>query len=320
MHKKISIRNILKLLALDESCVLGEMVRIIDDVAPIHEATSPKQLAFCALDKPNAAELIASTMAGIVLCPLNSGALGVNLKTKSLLLVDDPRVAFMRIMKEWFSSAAPRGVHRTAVIEKSVKLGRRVYIGPFAHVGPGVRIGDDSVIYGGVYIYGPTIIGRRCVIQTGAIIGEDGFGFWRNKRGTLDKFPHRGGVEIGDDVEIGSNTTVDRGALGWTHISRGAKIDNLVHVGHNVQIGEDCAITAQSLIGGSAKIGARCWIAPSACIRNWIEIGEGAMVGLGAVVTKSVAPGETVMGVPARPRAEFLRMSALRGAPAQPRE
>jgi UDP-3-O-[3-hydroxymyristoyl] glucosamine N-acyltransferase len=309
--KKISVRQILKLLDLDASCVLGEMARVIDDVAPIHEATSPRQLAFCALGWPNAAKLTASTMAGVVLCASASGVPDVDLKAKTILLVDDPRFAFMRIMEEWFSSPVLRGVHRTAVIDKSAKLGRRLYIGPFAYIGPGVRIGDDSVIYGRVCIYGPTIIGRRCVIQTGAIIGEDGFGFWRNKEGKLDKFPHRGGVEIGDDVEIGANTTVDRGALGWTGIGRGAKIDNLVHVGHNVRVGEDCVITAQCLIAGSAKIGARCWIAPCACIRNWVEIGEGAFVGLGAVVTKSVAPGETVMGVPARPRAEFLKRSSL---------
>lgn len=309
MPKKISVRNILKLLALDASCVQGEMTRVIDNVAPIHEATSPRQLAFCALDKPNAAELITSTMAGVVLCSPASIPPNIDLKAKTLLLVDDPRFAFMRIMKEWFSPAALRGVHRTAVIDKSAKIGRQVYIGPFAYIGPGVRIGDDSVIYGGVYIYGPTIIGRRCVIHTGAVIGEDGFGFWRNKEGKLEEFLHQGGVEMGDDVEIGANTTVDRGALGWTRISRGTKIDNLVHVGHNVRIGEDCVITAQSLIAGSTKIGSRCWIAPCACIREWIEIGEGAFVGLGAVVTKSVAPGEIVMGVPARPRAEFLKMS-----------
>lgn len=311
MPKKISVREILKLLALDTSCVRGEMARVIDDVAAIHEAASPGQLAFCALGWPNATELIKSTMAGIVLCSLDSIVADVDLKVKTIILIEDPRFAFMRIMGKWFSSPAPRGVHRTAVIDKSAKVGRRVYIGPFAHIGPGVRIGDDSVIYGRASIYGPTVIGLRCVVQTGAIIGEDGFGFWRNKEGKLDKFPHRGGVEIGDDVEIGANTTVDRGALGWTRISRGTKIDNLVHVGHNVQIGEDCVITAQGLIAGSAKIGARCWIAPCVCIRNWVEIGDGAFVGLGAVVTKSVAPGETVMGVPARPRAEFLRRSSL---------
>jgi UDP-3-O-[3-hydroxymyristoyl] glucosamine N-acyltransferase len=311
MPKKISVRDILKLLTLDASCVRGDTTRVVDDVASIHEATSPRQLVFCAVGWPNSTELIKSTPAGIVLCPTNSSVVEGDWTTRTLIMADDPRFAFIRIMEKWFSRPAPRGVHRTAVIDKSAKIGRRAYIGPFCYIGPGVSIGDDAMISARVCVYGPTTIGRRCVIQTGATIGEDGFGFWRNKEGKLDKFPHHCGVEIGDDVEIGAHTTVDRGALEWTRIGRGTKIDNLVHVGHNVRVGEDCVITAQCLIAGSAKIGARCWIAPCACIRNWAVIGDEAMVGLGAVVTKSVAPGETVMGVPARPRAEFLKRSSL---------
>ncbi len=153
-----------------------------------------------------------------------------------------------------------------------------------------------------------TIIGNNVVINPGTVIGSEGFGYQRREDKKLEKFPHFGGVIIEDDVEIGSNTSIDRGTLKNTIIRKGSKIDNLVHIAHNVEIGEYCLIIANSMIGGSAKIKKYSWVAPSASILNGIEIGENSTIGMGAVVVKSVPNNQTWAGVPARPLEEFIRI------------
>jgi UDP-3-O-[3-hydroxymyristoyl] glucosamine N-acyltransferase len=144
------------------------------------------------------------------------------------------------------------------------------------------------------------------MIHAGSVIGADGFGYSRNDDGELEKFPHIGSVVIEDRVEIGSNTSVDRGTLSNTVIREGAKIDNFVHVAHNVVIGKHAAVIAHAMIGGSTEIGDYGWIAPSAALMNGLHIGKGATVGLGAVVTKNIPDNETWAGVPAMPLKEFV--------------
>jgi len=140
------------------------------------------------------------------------------------------------------------------------------------------------------------------------VIGADGFGYQRNDKGEFEKFPHIGGVVIKDNVEIGSNTSIDRGALGNTIIEEGAKIDNLVHIAHNVKVGKHSAVIANSMIGGSTIIGDYSWVAPSVCMRDQISTGNNVTIGLGAVVLKSIPEGETWTGSPAKPLAEFLEL------------
>lgn len=159
-------------------------------------------------------------------------------------------------------------------------------------------------------MYDGTRIGRNVTVFSGTVIGADGFGYERRADGGMEKFIHKGGVVIEDDVEIGSNTSIDRGTLGDTILRRGAKVDNQVHIAHNCDVGEDAVVIAQSMIGGSVKIGARAWIAPSVVVMNGIAIGQDAMCGLGSIVTKSVKDGETVMGNPARPLAEAKALLA----------
>lgn len=137
------------------------------------------------------------------------------------------------------------------------------------------------------------------------MIGADGFGYQRNESGELEKFPHLGGVVIEDNVEIGSNTCIDRGTLGDTIIREGSKIDNLVHIAHNVIVGRHAIVIAHSMVGGSVRIGDYAWVSPSACLRDVISIGDRSTVGLGAVVVKDVPDGGTVMGTPARPAEEY---------------
>lgn len=178
-------------------------------------------------------------------------------------------------------------------------------VDPTAKVGPGVVLGAGVVIASGVEIGPYTILAHTTVdrgtrIGAHCSIGLPGFGFEKSEQGVWFRFPHVGRVEIGEEVEIGSNTCIDRGAMGATVVSRGVKIDNLVHVAHNVIIEPDALVIAHAMLGGSAKVGTGAWVAPSAAVMNQARIGAGAVIGLGAVVVKDVAPGTTVVGNPAK--------------------
>jgi UDP-3-O-[3-hydroxymyristoyl] glucosamine N-acyltransferase len=170
-------------------------------------------------------------------------------------------------------------VHRTACVEGIVGEGTRV--GPHAWVGPLARVGRD------------------CVIGAGARIGGDGFGYLPTEDGRWEQKPQTHGVVIEDDVHVGANACVDRGSYRDTRVGRGTRIDNLVHVGHNVQIGEDCLVVALSMLGGSAVLGDHAYVAPAAAVRDHLTVGADALVGLGAVVVRDVSDGEHVKGVPA---------------------
>ncbi len=140
------------------------------------------------------------------------------------------------------------------------------------------------------------------------MIGADGFGYERNEVGELEKFPHVGGVLIEDNVEIGANSCIDRGSLGDTRICQGARIDNLVHIAHNVYVGRHAVVIANAMVGGGTHIGDFAWVAPSACLRDRIKIGDKSLVGLASLVTKDVPNGETVLGCPARSLAKHKRL------------
>jgi UDP-3-O-[3-hydroxymyristoyl] glucosamine N-acyltransferase len=171
---------------------------------------------------------------------------------------------------------------------------------PTAYVHSDTTIGDGTKIYANVSIYAGVKIGKNCTIHSGSTIGADGFGYEQDQNGTWFKIAHLGGVVIGDNVEIGANTCIDRGTLGDTIIDDGTKIDNLVHIAHNVHVKKNAMIIANAMVAGSAVIGEGAWIAPSSSIREGRKIGDRALIGLGSVVVKDVAPGITVMGVPAK--------------------
>lgn len=169
--------------------------------------------------------------------------------------------------------------------------------------------GENATIHPYVCIYPNVRVGKNVIVYSGAVIGSDGFGFAKNEQGKWEKFPHIGGVVIGDDVEIGSNTVIDRGTLDNTIIGQGTKINNLCHIGHNVEIGKNCIIGVGSYLGGSSKVGNDSWIALGAIIRNGIKVGKNVMVGMGSVVTKDIDDNCVVFGVPAkvRGREEVIR-------------
>ncbi len=253
---------------------------------------------------------------------------------KIVIRVAQPRLAFAKAIAVFFPEPKlPAGIHSTAVVAKSAQVDPSAYIGPHCVVGERVKlganvvlqsgnsVGDDAVLgddvnlFPNVTIYPRTQIGKRVRIHAGAVIGSDGFGY------VLDGGIHRkvlqiGNVVIGDDVEIGANVTVDRGALGSTVIGKGTKIDNLVQVAHNVQIGEHCIIISQVGIAGSTKIGNYVILAGQAGLAGHLKIGNQAIVAAQAGVMLDIPDGGKWLGSPAQPDKEFKRqVVALRRLP-----
>lgn len=312
MERRIEIERVFQ--ALGDSIIraIGPARGVISYPAPITEAQDELAITFCKRTGAEAVTLIRDTKAGVIICKEDASLEEIDAPGKTLIAVDDPRLTFLRLVQLFFSDPRPQGVHPTAFIETAARIHPTAYVGPFAYVGQS-EIGEGTVIYGHVYIYQNVQIGRNVTIHAGTVLGADGFGYNRNEAGELEKFPHVGGIVIEDDVEIGSNTCVDRGTLGNTVIRQGAKIDNLVHISHNVVIGRHSTVIAHAMIGGSTRIADYAWIAPSACLSDDISIGGHAVVGFGAVVVKDVPDNVTVMGVPARTLDEYKRdLLALR--------
>ncbi|HZR58413.1 MAG TPA: UDP-3-O-(3-hydroxymyristoyl)glucosamine N-acyltransferase [Terriglobales bacterium] len=252
---------------------------------------------------------------------------------KPLLISSHPRLAFARTARLFFSSENQRpGIHPSAVVHPSARLGRnvsileRVVIGENVEVGENTRIGAGSVIranvtlgrdcdiYPNVTIYADVRIGDRVIVHAGAVLGSDGFGYVVDKKtGRREKFPQVGSLEIEDDVEIGANTTIDRGSLDTTRIGRGTKIDNLVHIGHNCDIGENVVIAAQTGLSGSITIEKNVMLGGQVGIGEHARIEEGVMLGgQGGVLPHKVLRGKGVAfwGTPAKPLREYLKQLA----------
>ena len=246
-----------------------------------------------------------------------------------LICVAKPLEAFATIVEHLQGPARPRavGIHTATSISSTARLGRDASVGPFvtigedvtigdrcrihcgACVGEGCKLGDDVVLHPHVVLYPGTLVGNRVIVHSGAVIGADGFGY-RLQDGRHIKMPQLGHVEIGDDVEIGANTTIDRGTFHVTRIGAGTKLDNLVQIAHNCQIGRHNLIVSQVGIAGSSKTGDYVVIAGQAGIRDHTTIGEGAVVGAMAGVMKDVPAGERVVGIPATPEREQYRLVA----------
>ncbi|MDQ2695069.1 MAG: UDP-3-O-(3-hydroxymyristoyl)glucosamine N-acyltransferase [Pseudomonadota bacterium] len=244
---------------------------------------------------------------------------------KSLLRVRRPRVAFIHIVRLFHPEPLrPPGVHASAAVAENVSLGEGVAIGECAVVRTGARIGPGTVIDAGVLVGRDAVIGRDCRIgphvtlmhgvqigdrvriHAGSVIGGDGFGYvWSGQQHL--KVPQIGTVRIDDDVEIGCNVCIDRATFGTTHIRRGVKIDNLVQIGHNNDIGEHTVIVSQVGLSGSVTVGKGVILAGQVGTTDHISIGDGAVVGGATAVTKDIAPGEKVWGYPSRPMAQVLR-------------
>jgi UDP-3-O-[3-hydroxymyristoyl] glucosamine N-acyltransferase len=301
----------------------GDPSATVTAIAPLDRA-EPHHLTFLASAKY--APLLAGSDAGVLLVsPDLADASG---RTRARVVVVDPHGAMLSLLGMLYPAPTHEpGVHPTAVIGRGATLGDDVAVGPYvvigegakigararvdAHVviGAGVVVGDDSRIFPGVTLYSGTTLGERVSVHAGARIGSDGFGYVF-RGGAHEKIPHVGRCIVESDVEIGANTTVDRGSIDDTVIGAGTKIDNLVHVAHNVRIGRLCLIMAQVGIAGSVRIEDGCVIAGQVGIAGHRTIGRGARLAAQAGIFGDIPAGETWSGYPARPHGEALRAQA----------
>jgi UDP-3-O-[3-hydroxymyristoyl] glucosamine N-acyltransferase len=244
-------------------------------------------------------ETISSIKNGTIICP-NVESLQLN-KTCNYIFVENPRQAFSSVLTAFFMPKPGFTIAKTAMIDPSVKMGENIFIGEnvvieaHCQVGNNVKIGHNSVILAN------TIIKNNVIIGSNNVIGSVGFGYEKDEKGDYVFIPHIGNVIIEDFVEIGNCTTIDRAVMGSTILRKNVKVDNLVHIAHGVDIGENSLIIANAMIGGSTKIGKNVWVAPSSSLINKIEIEDNAVIGLGAVVVKSVKENTVVVGNPAKP-------------------
>ncbi|HUI41888.1 MAG TPA: UDP-3-O-(3-hydroxymyristoyl)glucosamine N-acyltransferase [Terriglobia bacterium] len=305
--------------------VHGEPAREVSGLAALDDA-GPSDLAFAA--DPKALARAARSRAACILIPENSV-----LEGRTTVAVAGPKLAFIRVASALLPPAAHEpGVHPTAVVASQATLGPDVSVGPHVVVEPGARvgarthlgagvfigesavIGDDCVLHPRTVLYPGVRIGNRVILHAGVVIGGDGFGYVFAE-GRHWKFPQLGAVVVEDDVEIGCNSTIDRGSLGTTVIGEGTKIDNLVQIAHNVRIGKHCVIAAQTGISGSVEVGDYAVIGGQVGIGDHVVIEEGARLAskAGILPGKIVRRGATVWGIPARPLAVFKRQYAHLG-------
>ena len=300
----------------------GEPTTAVSGVAPLDRA-SADDVSFAA--QARYTPLLRETMAGVVLVVKEMADAPTS--APSRIVVANPHDALLTLLPKFYPEKAREpGIRPTArigrgarigkgvtldeyaVVGAGAKLGDDVWIGSHAVIGEGVAIGEGSRIYPHVTIYAGTEIGKRVRAHSGSVLGSDGFGYVL-RGGEHAKIPHVGRCLIGNDVEIGANTTVDRGSIDDTVIGEGTKIDNLVQIGHNVKVGRGCLIMAQVGIAGSVEIGDGCVLAGQAGISGHLAIGEGARIAAQAGVFGNVPGGETWSGYPARPHRESLRAS-----------
>ena len=218
---------------------------------------------------------------------------------KVLIKVKNPKVALAMIGNNFFVQHPKPGIHPTAIVDANAEIGDNVSIGPYSVIGK-VTIGNGCEIDSNVRIYDNVIMGKHCRVKAGAVLGGEGFGFERDDEGNRFRFPQIGGLRIGDYVEIGANTSIDRGALSDTIIEDYVKISNLCQIAHNVRIGKNVIITACVEISGSCKIGTNTWVGPNACIRDQRNVGSNTLIGMGSVVVKNIGDNEIWAGNPAK--------------------
>lgn len=304
----------------------GDPSRVVTGANTIEDA-GPNDLSFVANEKAMTAAR--QSRAACLIVPRNFSAEG----RWSLIAVDQPRSSFARVLERLYTPRARKVEHHpTAIIDPSAEIGGGVAIGPYAvietgavigdgstigqHVivGENVRLGPECYLYGRVVLYPNVQLGARCVVHSGAVIGADGFGFALDQ-GKYVKFPQVGTVVIGNNVEIGANSCIDRAALGATVVGNGTKLDNLVHIGHNCKIGSHVVMAAQVGLSGGVEVGDYAVLAGQVGIADRAKIAPHAVLGAqaGILPDKHVAAGEPVWGTPARPLRQYLKNLAQVG-------
>lgn len=306
-----------ELAALVEGDVVGDAQTAIYGFAALEQA-QPGELTFIA-DRKYAPLLAASKAAAVVVQPEEP-------VDRPAICVANPYVAFLTWLHHYFPSQHPSwgidakaaladnvtvgsaaSIGPYAVIEAGCRLGDRVVVYPGTYIGADCVIGDDCVLYANVSLYARVELGRHVIVHSGAVIGADGFGFYPLDDGTYRKIPQVGRVVVGDEVEIGANTCLDRAMLGDTVVAAGAKLDNLIQVGHNVTVGPHSVLAAQIGLAGSVRVGAGVRMGGQVGIADHTTVGDGAAVGAQSGIGKDVEPGATVQGSPAISNTAFKR-------------
>ncbi len=295
-----------------EGEVVGNPNAEVNKLAKIEEATAGS-LTFLA--NPKYVNFIYTTDATITI--VNATFEPENDITTTLIKVEDAYLAFSKLL-EYYNQVKlmKSGIEQPSVISEGVAYGDNLYLGSFCYVGKNVSIGknvkiypnsfigdnvtigDDCVFFAGVRVYSETIIGNNCVIHSGSIVGSDGFGFAPQEDGSFSKIPQIGNVILEDNVEVGSCTTIDRATLGSTIIRKGVKLDNQIQIAHNVEIGENTVIAAQTGIAGSTKIGKNCMIGGQVGFAGHIVVGDNVRIQAQSGVGKNVKDGEVIQGSP----------------------
>ncbi len=304
----------------------GDPAVLVNNFGKIEEAKAG-QLSFLA--NPKYEEYLYSTKASIII--VNDNQVLKEKINATLILVPDAYIAFASLLSQYqeMMNQQLTGIQEPVYISKSASLGENIYIGSFAYIGnnavigknvkiyPQVYVGDDviigdsSVIYPGVKIYHHCVIGRQVTIHAGTVIGADGFGFAPQPDGSFKKIPQMGNVIIEDLVEIGSNATIDRATIGSTLIKSGVKLDNLIQIAHNVEIGNNTVIAAQSGVSGSTKLGKNVMVGGQVGIVGHLQIADGSKINAQSGVTKSLkTPNSAVTGSPAYEYTSALRSQA----------
>jgi len=300
----------------------------VASVAKIEEA-GEGQLSFVA--NPKYQEYLYTTRASILI--INEDLPVTGAVAPTLIRVKDAYNGFaslLQLYNEMISRSTKRGIEQPAYVAESTVLGKDIYIGAFSYVGEGVRLGDGvqiypgcyignnvvigegSQIYPGVKIYDDCLLGARVTVHSGTVIGGDGFGFAPQADGSYKKIPQIGYVIIEDDVEIGSNTTIDRATMGTTIIRKGVKLDNLIQIAHNVEVGEHTVIAAQTGVSGSTKVGKGCMIGGQVGIVGHIQLADGTRINAQSGLSKSVeTPNTTLNGTPAFDYRTSLKSQAI---------
>lgn len=302
--------------------VEGNPDATVSTVAKIEEGT-PGALSFLA--NPKYTEYIYTTLASVVI--VNNSFVAEKPIQSTLIRVPDAYAAFAQLLQFYNANLNNKsGVEQGAVIHPTAQVAENVYVGAFSYVGENTKLGknvkiypgcyvgdnvsiaDNTTLYAGAKVYHQCIIGANCTIHSGVIIGADGFGFAPNSENNYQKVPQVGNVVIEDHVEVGANTTIDRATMGSTIIRRGVKLDNLIQVAHNVEIGENTVIAAQTGIAGSTKIGKNCMIGGQVGIIGHLTIADGVKIAAQSGVGQNIdKEGEIVQGSPAFGVGEYRR-------------
>ena len=306
--------------------IVGDPEVRVNTIAKIEEG-HPGALSFLA--NPKYEHYIYTTLSSIVL--VNSDFEPDTEIGATMIKVKNAYESFASLL-QLVDQARPRkkGIHPTAVIEKSAEIGKDVYIGPFVYIGENCVVGDECSLYPNVYIGDNTIIGKKCTlnpgvviyrdcivgnnctVHAGSVIGSDGFGFAPQSETEFMKIPQLGNVILEDNVEIGSNVTIDRATMGSTVIRKGVKLDNLIQVGHNVEIGENSVMAAQTGIAGSTKVGRNCMFGGQVGLSGHIKVADGTKIGAQSGIPGDIKKENSVLlGYPAIDHRDFIRSSII---------